>query len=72
MSLTNYIITFLTFFHAQNPALTKYNLQYEVKFIGIIYVSFLCTKLLKQDFQKHHILSLIVIGVCLLFSSKTT
>ena len=67
MSLTNYIITFLTFFHEQNPALTKYNLQYEFKFIGIIYVSFLCTKLLKQDFQKHHILSLIVIGVCLLF-----
>ena len=66
ISLSNYIITFLTFFHEQNPVLTKYNLQYEFKFIGIIYVSFLCIKLLKQDFQKHHILSLIVIGVCLL------
>lgn len=29
-------------------------------------MSFLCVKLLKQDFQKHHILSLIVLGVCLL------
>lgn len=66
ISLSNYIITFLTFYYERNPSLTKYNLQYEFKFIGIIYVSFLCVKLLKQDFQKHHILSLIVIGVCLL------
>lgn len=66
IALSNYIITFLTFFHEQSQSLTKYNLQYEFKFIGIIYVSFLCIKLLKQDFQRHHILSLIVIGVCLL------
>ena len=66
ISLSNYIISFVTFYHEQNSSLKKYNLQYEFKFIGIIYVSFLCVKLLKQDFQKHHILSLIVIGVCLL------
>ena len=66
ISLSNSIISFVTFYHEQNSSLKKYNLQYEFKFIGIIYVSFLCVKLLKQDFQKHHILSLIVIGVCLL------
>lgn len=66
ISLTNFWINFYVF---NIPEIDQdfVNVNTEVRFIGILYVCYLCKKVLKDEFRKHHIFSLGLIIVCDVF-----
>ena len=64
ISLSNYIVCFIAFYKESHKEYKKSNYQNEFKFLGVIYLSYICVKLLKQDLGRHHIFSLLIIGIC--------
>lgn len=64
ISLSNYVACFFAFYRESHERYKSFNYQNEFKFLGVIYLSFICIKLLKQDLGRHHIFSLIIIGIC--------
>ena len=62
ISLSNYIVCFIAFYRESHEEYKKCNYQNEFKFLGVIYLSYICVKLLKQDLGRHHIFSLLIIG----------
>jgi hypothetical protein len=63
ISITNFWINFYVF---NIPEITQnyINVDTEVRFLGILYVCYLCKKVLRDEFRKHHIFSLGLIIVC--------
>ena len=61
---TNFCVSFVVFNYSEPVDVTDINLETEIRFIGILYVCYLCNKILKQRFLKQHILS---IGIIVIF-----
>ena len=63
ISITNFWINFYVF---NIPEINQdyINVNTEVRFLGILYVCYLCKKVLKDEFRKHHIFSLGLIIAC--------
>ena len=59
----NSLFSLVIFAFEKNPTLSKFNFQYEIKFIGFFYVIALCSKVFKTEFHRHHILSIVIIVI---------
>lgn len=61
LGVINAFISLINFFLENVKEFREYNLQNEIRFVGIIYVCFLCYRVLKIEMKKHHIFSIIII-----------
>ena len=59
----NSLFSLVIFGFEKNETLSKFNFQYEIKFIGFFYVILLCSKVFKTEFHRHHILSIVIIVI---------
>jgi hypothetical protein len=64
IALTNFAVNFIVFDISAPLKIDELNLDMEITFIGFLYVCILCSKILKQEFHKHHKVSLIIILIC--------
>ena len=64
ISLSNFAVNFIVFDISSPLKIDELNLDMEITFIGFLYVCILCSKILKQEFHKHHKVSLIIILIC--------
>ena len=61
LAFFNSFFALIVFAFEHLEALSKYNFQYEIKFIGFFYVIVLCSYAFKTEFHKHHNFAIIVI-----------
>ena len=61
LAFFNSFFALIVFAFEHLEALSKYNFQYEIKFIGFFYVIVLCSYAFKTEFHKHHKFAIIII-----------
>ena len=61
LAFLNSFFALIVFAFEHLEALSKYNFQYEIKFIGFFYVIVLCSYAFKTEFHKHHKFAIIII-----------